>query len=414
MICIYGKGKVGNALKAFCDGHSMESEVVDDADNVVDFSRYSAIIPSPGIAPSHRIYATGKIVGELDFVSPFLPKGFKILAVTGTDGKSTTAWILYELLRQEYGEDSVFLSGNFDVPFAETVRMIGERGLKKGYIVIEVSSFMAYNIRKFHSTHSIFTNFETDHLNWHPNLQDYFDAKMRLFQHTTGTSVINAQVLAKAKELGLVIPSDIPNVRIFGRDDTLSDRTDGEDIIISGRRKYHLSETNFSGIHNAMNILSSTIVTNTLKICSKRTREYLRNISGLSHRLEFVIEKNGVRFVDDSKSTSAQSLIAALGSFPTGKVILIAGGSDKGDTFEGVAEAMRGVVKHAELIGATREKLGEVCKKAGVDFYYAESMDEAVRDAFVKASPGDTILLSPGCASFGMFRDYLDRAEKFR
>jgi len=75
---------------------------------------------------------------------------------------------------------------------------------------------------------------------------------------------------------------------------------------------------------------------------------------------------------------------------------------------------MRGVVKYAELIGATREKLGEVCKKAGVDFHYAESMDEAVRDASIKASPGDTILLSPGCASFGMFRDYLDRAEKFR
>lgn len=307
----------------------MESEIIDDADNIVDFSRYSAIIPSPGIAPSHRIYATGKIVGELDFIYPFLPKGFKILAVTGTDGKSTTAWILYELLRQEYGEDQVFLSGNFDVPFSETVRTIGERGLQKGYIVIEISSFMAYNIRTFQATHSIFTNFETDHLNWHSNLQDYFDAKMRLFRHTIGTSVINTQVFAKAKELRLTIPFDIPNVRVFGRDDALSDRTDGEDIIISGRRKYRLSETNFSGIHNAMNILSSTIVTNALKICSKRTREYLRNISGLSHRLEFVTEINGVRFVDDSKSTSAQSLIAALGSFSASRVILIAGGSDK-------------------------------------------------------------------------------------
>jgi len=241
----------------------------------------------------------------------------------------------------------VFLSGNFEIPFCETVQTIREKGLKTGYIVLEISSFMSYNIESFQSTHSIFTNFETDHLNWHPDLQDYFDAKMRLFKNTTGVSCINAQVFAKAKELGLRLPTGIPNVRVFGaltpdpsprgrRENyvVLKDRTDGENIIISGRKKYRLSETGFSGIHNAMNILSSTLVTNALRICSKRTREYLKNISGLSHRLELVTEKNGVRFVDDSKSTSAQSLIAALGSFEDQKVCLIAGGSDKGDTFE--------------------------------------------------------------------------------
>lgn len=198
---------------------------------------------------------------------------------------------------------------------------------------------MSYNITSFQSTHSIFTNFETDHLNWHPNLQDYFDAKMRLFQHTTGTSIINEQVFSRAQEFGLKIPKDIPNVRVFGvyspRSSTtplieggrgdLKDRTDGENIIISGRKKYFLSETPFSGIHNAMNILSSTLVMNALHICSRRAREYLRNISGLSHRLELVTTRNGVQFIDDSKSTSAQSLIAALGSFKDQKIYLIAG-----------------------------------------------------------------------------------------
>lgn len=133
---------------------------------------------------------------------------------------------MYNLLKAEYGEEKVFLSGNFDIPFGETVRTIREKGLKHGYIVLEVSSFMSYNIKTFQSTHSIFTNFETDHLNWHPDLQDYFDAKIRLFEHTTGTSCINEQVFARAKEFGLKISNKIPNVRIFGKDKDSRDRTD--------------------------------------------------------------------------------------------------------------------------------------------------------------------------------------------
>ena len=184
---------------------------------------------------------------------------------------------------------------------------------------------MAYNIRAFKSTHSIFTNFETDHLNWHPNLQDYFDAKMRLFEYTTGTSIINEQVFSRAKELELKTSTDIPNIRIFGKSEALKDRTDGRNIVVSGQKKYLLNETQFSGMHNAMNILSCVLVTNVLKICSKRVRKYLENISGLPHRLELVTTKNEVRFIDDSKSTSAQSLIAALGSFTGRKIYLIAG-----------------------------------------------------------------------------------------
>lgn len=194
----------------------------------------------------------------------------------------------------------------------------------------------------------------------------------------------------------------------------MNDRTDGEDIVISGQYEYRLSETQFSGMHNALNILSATLVTNALGVDSQQTKTFLENISGLSHRLELVIEKNGIRYIDDSKSTSAQSLIAALGSFAPQKVILIAGGSDKGDRFENLGPVFNEKVKHAELIGATREILGRICEAHDVPYHYSDSMGEAVRLSHVKANKGDAVLLSPGCASFGMFRDYLDRAEKFR
>lgn len=444
-------------MKALAESLYIPIDIRDDADENINFSLYSGIIPTPGVSPNNRIYQSNKILSEMDFAARYLPKRFKTICITGTDGKSTTAWILYKLLCAEYGEEKVFLSGNFEIPFSETVRQIREQGLKKGFIVIEVSSFMTYNLSclsglkslelfpkwerewGFHPDYSIFTNFETDHLNWHSDLQDYFEAKMRLFQFTKEASFINEQVFTRANEFGLKIPTSIPNVRIFwiDKNDTvitneaklsrtnkpldseiipsfLKDRTDGEDIIISGRKKYLLSETQFSGIHNAMNILSVTLVTNALKICSKRTREYLRHISGLAHRLEFVTEKNGIQFIDDSKSTSAQSLIAALGSFEDKKVMLIAGGSDKWDIFEHLGPILQEKVKHTELIGQTREILGKICEQYGVSYHYSESMDEAVHLSVKAAKFWDTILLSPGCASFGMFRDYLDRANKFR
>jgi len=234
------------------------------------------------------------------------------------------------------------------------------------------------------------------------DLQDYFRAKMRLFEHTTGTSIINEQVFSRAKELGLTLPKDIPNVRTFGvkipptplyqGGDILKDRTDGENIIVSGRKKYLLSETEFSGMHNAMNILSCVLVTNILKICSKRVRKYLKTISGLPHRLELVTVKSGVRFIDDSKSTSAQSLIAALGSLSRDtprrvSTILIAGGSDKGDSFENLGPLLKEKVKHTELIGATREILGKICEQYGVSYHYSESMDEAVQLSEKVAKP---------------------------
>ena len=185
------------------------------------------------------------------------------------------------------------------------------------------------------------------------------------------------------------------------------------DVIVSGRKKYSLEQTRFTGIYNAQNILACTLVTNEMGICSKRTVEYLKSINGLPHRIEFFKEIGGVRFYDDSKSTSAQSLKAALGSFEK-PVILIAGGSDKGDPFLHMEEVFAKGVRHAELIGQTKMIFGKICENAKVPYHYNDSLAEAVQNAFAQAKSGDIVLLSPGCASFGMFKDYLDRAEKFK
>jgi UDP-N-acetylmuramoylalanine--D-glutamate ligase len=263
------------------------------------------------------------------------------------------------------------------------------------------------------SDHSVFTNLEPDHLNWHADEREYFEDKLRMVRATSGTAAVNSQVMARAKSWGAKFPN-LPQVRFFGTDATLRDRTDGSDIVVSGRRKFRLDETRFSGLHNAMNLLSCSVVANAMKICSKRLRTYLKDIGGLAHRLEFVVEKGGVRFVDDSKATSCQALKAALSAFPDGSVRLIAGGSDKGDPFEGLAEPLKSKVAFATLIGATAPQLAKICSENGVPHRVCESMDAAVAAAWEGAKKGQTVLLSPGCASFGMFKDYLDRAMKFR
>lgn len=181
---------------------------------------------------------------------------------------------------------------------------------------------MSYWIKSFQSTYTIFTNLKSDHLNWHKDLQEYLDAKMNLVKHTIKKSIINSQIFDFILEKQLK-GDFLDNVRLFNTSNGIPDWTDGDNIIISKRKKYKLSETNFSGMHNAMNILSIGILANEMKICSKRMKAYFSEINGLPHRLEKIGEKNGIIFVEDSKSTSSQSLEAALGSYGNTRNLLL-------------------------------------------------------------------------------------------
>ncbi|NRH20739.1 UDP-N-acetylmuramoyl-L-alanine--D-glutamate ligase [Candidatus Gracilibacteria bacterium] len=415
MYLIYGKGKVGSAIVELCNYKGIPYEICDDSSSPDSFDSYDVIIPSPGIPGTHQVYKTGKVLSELDFAYQFLPKKFDIVSVTGTDGKSTTSWIAYNILQKEFfGKKSIYLSGNFDIPFSATVLDILKKGEKKGIIVIEISSFMSYWIKSFQSTYTIFTNLKSDHLNWHKDLQEYLDAKMNLVKHTIKKSIINSQIFDFI--LDKQLKGDfLDNVRLFNTSIGIPDWTDGDNIIISKRKKYKLSETNFSGMHNAMNILSIGILANEMKICSKRMKTYFSEINGLPHRLEKIGEKNGIIFVEDSKSTSSQSLEAALGSYGnTRNLLLIVGGSDKGDSFDHLAQKFSNRVRALVAIGATKEQFVSLAKKSDIPYLSTDSLHEGVNWLYQRSINGDVLMISPGCASFGLFKDYLDRANQFR
>ncbi len=415
MYLIYGKWKVGSAVAALCERQGISYEICDDLTPPSSYDAYEAIIPSPWIPETHPIYATGRVMCELDFAYHFLPSGFQTVSVTGTDGKSTTAWIMYSILEREFSvKKGVYLSGNFDIPFSATVLDILDRWETKGVIVVEVSSFMAFAIQKYESDYSIFTNLKPDHLNWHTSLQWYMDAKMNLMVHTTRRSIVNQQVIEFARDQELQM-EQYDNIRTFSNNISLKDSTDGEDIRISGMRKYKLSETHFSGVHNAMNILACTLVANEMGICSKRVRQYLAEITGLPHRLELIATKWGIQIVEDSKSTSAQSLSAALGSYgDTRNLLLIVGWSDKWDIFASLAPLIAKRVKAMVCIGATKSAFIDIATQANIPYISTDILADGVNWLYGQRSSWDILMLSPGCASFWLFRDYLDRAHQFR
>lgn len=419
MYLIYGKSIVGKAVERLCKIKNIPCVLCDDSDEIFDFSEFEAIIPSPWIPSSHRIYKTGKVVSELDFAYQFLPKNFQIFSVTGTDWKSTTAWILYSILQKYFfDKKKVFLSGNFEIPFSATVAEILEKEQEEWIIVLEVSSFMSYFIGKskispFFSDYTIFTNFKTDHLNWHTDLREYFDAKMNLVEHTKNKIIFNDSISAFAQEKGLKIKNQFHFLTFWESND--HNFVQNGEIFIKQNRVALLWDTHFSWLHNAFNILSVLLVLMEANLYWEKILEILKDIHGLPHRLEDLWKYGKVRVVEDSKSTSAQSLEAALWSYGDEKnLLLIVGGSDKGDDFDFLWKLFHKRVKSLACIGQTKKKFSKIAQEWNIEFIETDDLNEAVKKLYNNANEWDILMLSPGCASFGLFQDYLDRAKKFR
>ncbi len=415
MYLIYWKWKVGSAVAVLCDLQGISYEIRDDSDAPSSYDTYEVIIPSPWIPQTHPIYSTGRVMCELDFAYGFLPRGFQLVSVTGTDGKSTTAWIMYNILEKEFSvKEWIYLSGNFDIPFSATVVDILQKWKKNWIIVVEISSFMSFAIKKYQSDYSIFTNFKPDHLNWHTSLQSYLDAKMNLMKHTTQYCIMNEQITQFVSEhnLDLLLPE---NTRIFSANKEWNDSTDWENIKVSGQIQYKLSKTNFSGVHNAMNILASILVGESIGIDPERLQESLKSIMWLPHRLELIGIKWGIKIVEDSKSTSSQSLAAALGSYGnTCNLLLIVWWSNKWDTFDSLAPLFERRVRAVVAIGETKELFVKIAKQKNISHIATDSLIEWIEWLYSQRRDGDILMLSPGCASFGLFHDYLDRANQFR
>ncbi len=400
---VWGLGKSGKAAVKLLERKGCSVWAGDDRENpnlwreVLD--EIDVVVLSPGIPPSHPLWREAlrrkkEVIGELELAWRFF-KG-KAIAITGTDGKSTTTRLTYLILREFFGK--VREGGNAGKPFSELLLEEGEEFLA----VLEVSSFQGKTLRSFRPHGGAFVSFSRDHLDWHPSPEDYLLSKYRIFE--------------RQKEEDFIILNDtVPEIRSTpgrARRINLSELRIDEYVSYRGVKLFKPRYLKIKGAHNVYNAATASLIALEMGLRPADYEEVLYGFRGLPFRLEYLGSFGGVEVYNDSKSTTVNALVAALRTFPDGKVILILGGKDKGDDFSLALPEARKKVKLAIAIGETREKIKKSWERE-VRVITADSLEEALLIAKEKARRGDVLLFSPACSSFDMFRNYEERGRVF-
>ncbi len=377
------------------------------------------VVVSPGVPltrlPMKALSAAQiPVIGEMELASRFLVA--PMIAITGTNGKSTTATLTAEILKESGFK--VFLGGNIGTPLSLAALRPFD------FIVVEVSSFQLETMKTFRPKIAALLNVTEDHQDRHGDMENYRRLKERIFenQRRTDYAVLNADAFPPIP----LFPSSYPNTcksipAWFSQSgDPLFPRqgiTLLKDMIVSsimGKEDpiIERSAIQLPGVHNLENVMAATAIALLAGAHKEAVQKTLARFIGLPHRMEWVRELKGVRYINDSKGTNVGAVLKSLEGI-NAKVILIAGGLDKGSDFTPLREGIFKKVKRLILMGDAVEKMSD-CFKGHSAIDRVHSMEEAVLIAASSARPGDVVLLSPGCASFDMFRNYEHRGESFK
>ena len=350
------------------------------------------------------------IIGEIELAYQFA-KG-KLAAITGTNGKTTTTALTGEILRTFY--ESVFVVGNIGIPYTKNAPLMKENSVT----VAEISSFMLETIVDFHPQVSAILNITPDHLDRHHGMENYIKAKVDITrnQDEKDVCVLNYEdaILRKAAENMKVKICWFSSVRelpegLFLRDDMIIYRQGGEET-----RVCSVDELNIIGKHNYENAMAAIAIGIALYVPMDCIRKALKTFVAVEHRIEYVTTKKGVKYYNDSKGTNPDASIQAVKAMKT-PTYLIAGGYDKGSEYEEWIASFEGKIKALVLMGQTRDKIAGAARAMGFhEIVMVESMDEAVSYCASRAVAGETVLLSPCCASWGMFKNYEERGRIFK
>lgn len=373
------------------------------------------IIKSPGIPDEVPLIQEAKqkgisIISEIEFAGRYTDA--KKICITGSNGKTTTTSLLYYILKS--AGLNVGLGGNIGKSFA---RQVAENSFD--YYVLELSSFQLDNMYDFKADIAILLNITPDHLDrYDHDFQKYVDAKMRITQNQTAEDafIYWAEDPVVSKE----VSQKQPKARLFTfsehKADGVSAYADNDQIIINTPKTVFTMEQDLlalTGTHNLYNSLASAIAAKLLDIKDEKIRQSLSDFKGVEHRLEKVASVKGVQFINDSKATNVNSCWYALKSMKT-KVVLILGGKDKGNDYREIEELVKTKVHALVFLGVDNSKLHKFFDGKIETIVDAGSMEEAVNKAYALATEGDSVLLSPCCASFDLFKNYEDRGDQFK
>ena len=377
------------------------------------------VVKSPGIPETapivRRIREAGiPVISEMEFAGRYLGRA-KCICITGSNGKTTTTMLIYHILRE--AGLNVGLAGNVGKSLAWQVAESDH-----DVYVVELSSFQLENMYRFHANIAVILNITPDHLDrYNFEMQNYINAKFRILQNLTPTDafiyweddpVITAQLRRIETEARLYPFSEHRH-----EDSAAWVDADGKVVFNTPEEDFEILRTELSlrGLHNLFNSMAAGLSACLLDIRKDSLRRALSNFEGVEHRLEFAGEKDGVRWINDSKATNVNSCWYALESMPDNKsTILILGGKDKGNDYSEILPLVEKKVKAIVAMGLHNEKI--------VDFFNGHvdavistgSLDEAVDTCRMLSEKGDTVLLSPCCASFDLFKSYEDRGRQFK
>ena len=336
----------------------------------------------------------------------------KLAAITGTNGKTTTTALTGEIMRSFY--DSVFVVGNIGEPYTAHALETEESSVT----VAEVSSFQLETIMDFRPNVSAILNITPDHLDRHKTMECYTQVKESITknQKDGDTCVLNYDDTV-LREFGETLKI---NVVYFSSREKLKKGyylEDGKIVYNDGSKVTEIvdiSELKLLGRHNHENVMAAVAISMNMDVPLEKIQEVIRKFEAVEHRIEFVTERFGVKYYNDSKGTNPDAAMQAIKAMP-GPTILIAGGYDKHSEFDEWIESFDGKVRYLVLIGQTRDKIAECAKRHGfTDIMYAEDLLEAVQVCASYANPGDNVLLSPACASWGQFKNFEERGTKFK
>ncbi len=405
---------VREKLPAGCGAKIVLGEMPADLAGTLDL-----VVLSPGV-PTDLPVVNGlrdaglPIWGEVELA--YVCSRGDVLAITGTNGKTTTTSLLGAIMRRHQPE--VFVVGNIGTPYTGAAPKMTDDSVA----VAEISSFQLETTHSFHPQVSAITNITPDHLNRHHTMEEYIRVKECITMNQTpdDTCVLNYEdpVLREFGE-SLAAQGKV-KVSFFSSARRLDDGffyEDGRIYIAEGGKAEELiavSELKLLGVHNYENVMTASAMAHAYGVPVDEIREVLRAFTSVEHRIEYVAEKNGVIYYNDSKGTNPDAAIRAVQAMerPT---VLIGGGYDKDSSYEEWIRAFDGKVKLLVLIGATKEKIADAARACGfTDFCFADTFEEAFEKCVEAAKPGDAVLLSPACASWDMFKNFEVRGNVFK
>lgn len=384
-------------------------KVSDKPEELLDES-YDLVIKNPGIKYTHPCVLKAKmldipVINEVEAAYRYIDKSVKIIGVTGSNGKTTTTSIIYEIMKKAYGE-RVILAGNIGTPLSHFAKDIK----KNSYLVMEISDHQLCDMYNFKTNVSVITNIYDCHTDFHDSHERYVNTKKKIFMNHNSSDIAiinkdNCEVMDITKDIN-------SNKKYFSKTKEVDCYLKNGFIFYNDEKIIDTNKIILKGEHNYENIMCAILACKVYDVSNEIIEEVVSNFGGVEHRLEYVGSINGREVYNDSKSTNVESTKIALSSFvkPT---ILILGGTDRGHSFDDLESYMKNT-KLVVCYGETRKRIKEFCDKIKVKSIVCENLEEATNLAYDNSLYGDVILLSPACASWDQFSDFEARGKLFK